>query len=437
MRLRPRRTVDVVSLAVVNLGGYALGSVAAGHAWWLRSPPHAFIILALMWIALIVGHLSSRASFLSRKAQANRTEAEKLYQLTLNTAQLDLHRKPGPQLAAMVQSIFDVDSVAIFDADLDEVYRAGEWFSSLEERVRNIYFFETVHDDHQTGLVRRVLRMGNLPVGALLLRGSISELTGNAIAALIAISFDRYHAFANESRTESARKAEQLRTTVLDSLAHAYKTPLTAIQAASTGLAEMGSLTLAQSGLVALIDEQAELLNNLTTRLLRTSRLEAEDLALHEESVAVAPLIDDVVAQVREQLTGISVKVAVTREDLAICCDRNLLAAMLTQFVDNAGKYANAGTIVTIQAAEQPSEVVFSIHNLGPVIPAADHERIFDRYFRSSIPANKAPGTGIGLSVAKRAAQAHGGHVWVTSDRAHGTTFFASLPVTAERCEIS
>ncbi len=422
------QTVGIVSLAALTLYAYAAGAVA-NRARWFPVSAHVLTLMGLMLVALIVGHLTSRASFFLKRAQASRTEAEKLCQLTQDTTQLDLHRKPGPQLAALVKSIFDVEAVAIFDADLDEVYRAGEWFDDLEDRVRNIYFFETVHDDPDTGVVRRVLRMGNLPIGALLLRGETSELTSNAIAALIAITFDRYHALANETRMESARQAEQLRTTVLDSLAHAYKTPLTAIRAASTGLGEMGSLTPAQSGLVALIDEQSTLLNQLTNRLLKTARLEAKDLTLHAESVAIAPLIDDVVASVREQLTTISVKVGMTRDDLSMSGDRGLLTALLTQFVDNAGKYAAAGTTVTIQADEQPSGIVLSVHNLGPVIPATDYERIFDRYFRSAIPGNKAPGTGIGLSVAKRAAQAHGGHVWVTSDCNQGTTFFASLPV--------
>ena len=388
--------------------------------------------MGLLLVALIVGHLTSRASFFLNRAQANRSEVEKLYEFTHDTTQLDLHRKPGPQLATLVQSIFDVEAVAIFDADLNEVYRVGEWFANLEDRVQNIYFFETVRDDPETGLIHRVLRMGNLPIGALLLRGATSELTSNAIASLIAITFDRYHALANETRTESARKVEQLRTTVLDSLAHAYKTPLTAIRAASTGLAEVGGMTPAQAALASIIDEQSELLNTLTSRLLKTARLDAHDLTLHTEPVAIAPLIDDVVASVRGQLASVSVKVAMTREDLSIPGDRGLLEAMLTQFVDNAGKYAAAGTTVTIRAAEQPREVVFSVHNMGPVIPRADYERIFDRYFRSSIPANKAPGTGVGLSVAKRAAQAHGGHVWVTSDGSRGTTFFASLPVVVE-----
>ena len=82
---------------------------------------------------------------------------------------------------------------------------------------------------------RRVVRLGAVPIGSLVVRGETSPLTNNAIASLIAITFDRYRAFANESRIETERRTEQLRATVLDSLAHAYKTPLTAIRAASTG----------------------------------------------------------------------------------------------------------------------------------------------------------------------------------------------------------
>ena len=363
---------------------------------------------------------------------AHRTEAEKLYEFTRGTTEIDPHRKPGSQLAMLVRSIFGFEGVAIFDADAHEVYRAGEWFDGLEDLVQNIYLFETVSEEAEKGLIRRVLRMRSLPIGALLLRGEANRLTVEMIASLIAITFDRYHALANESRTESARQTEQLRTTVLDSLAHAYKTPLTAIRAASTGLTEMGGLTPVQAGLVTLIEEQSGLLNQLTTRLLKTARMTSKELTLRIEPVAIAPVVDDVLAGVQEQLANVDVNVAMSRDDLSIDCDRELLVALLTQYVDNAAKYAIAGTTVTIQAAEGLSEVIFSIHSLGPVIPAADHERIFDRYFRSSIPANKAPGTGIGLSIAKRAAQAHGGHVWVTSDGKKGTTFFASLPVARQ-----
>jgi signal transduction histidine kinase len=74
------------------------------------------------------------------------------------------------------------------------------------------------------------------------------------------------------------------------------------------------------------------------------------------------------------------------------------------------------------------AEIIFSVHSTGPVIPVADRERIFDRYYRSSNSSNRAPGTGIGLFVAKRAALIHGGYVWVTSDEEEGTTFYAAIP---------
>ncbi|HEX5235819.1 MAG TPA: ATP-binding protein [Silvibacterium sp.] len=359
-------------------------------------------------------------------------DLEKLCDFTRSTSLLDLHQKPGPQLAALVQSIFELNAAAIFDADLNEVYSAGESFAETENAVRNVYFFETVRDNPEIGLVCRVLRIGNLPIGALLLRGEIGEGVSNALPSLIAITFDRYHALANETRTEIARQTERLRTTVLDSLAHAYKTPLTAIQAASSGLSEMGNLTPAQAALISLIGEQAHLLNTLTTRLLKTARLEAHDLALHAEPVAIAPLIDDVVASSRENLSSLFVNIVLSPDDISVVGDRELLGAMLTQLVDNAGKYASAGTTVTIKAAEQSSAILLSVHNRGPAIPETDRERVFDRYFRSSSILNHAPGTGIGLSIAKHAAQAHGGDVWVTSDPRHGTTFFASLPVALQ-----
>lgn len=356
-------------------------------------------------------------------------QADQLCAFILETTKLDPHRKPGPQLAVLVKAIFQVESVAIFDADLAEVYRAGEWAEDLQDALQNICIFETVSDDPETGLSRRVVRMGNLPIGAMLLRGETRDRMATTIASIVAITFDRYHAFANETRTESARQTEQLRTTVLDSLAHAYKTPLTAIGAASEGLSAMGNLTPAQAGLVTLIDEQAALLNRLTTRLLKTARLQASDMIPHAEKVAIAPLIEDVVASLRDQLSELSVKTLISRDDLSISCDRSLLVALLTQYVDNAAKYGTPGTAVTIRASEHAAEVIFSVHTFGPVIPPADFERIFDRYYRSSLPSNKVPGTGIGLSVAKRTAQAQGGHVWVTSGQEKGTTFYASLPI--------
>jgi len=215
---------------------------------------------------------------------------------------------------------------------------------------------------------------------------------------------------------------------VLDSLAHAYKTPLTAIRAASTGLGEMGHLSAGQADLVTLIDEQAGVLNDLTNRLLTTARLDAGEVAIHAIPVGVGSLIEEVVASLRDRLASMKVSIDLPDDNLVLCCDRQLMIMLLTQYIDNACKYSIFGTTITIRVVHTKAEAIFSVHSFGPVIPMADRERIFDRYYRSSTYANRAAGTGIGLSVAKRVAIIHGGYVWVTSDEIEGTTFFAAIP---------
>jgi K+-sensing histidine kinase KdpD len=122
-------------------------------------------------------------------------------------------------------------------------------------------------------------------------------------------------------------------------------------------------------------------------------------------------------------------------DDMILCCDRQLMVMLLTQYIDNACKYSIFGTTITIRVAHANKEAIFSVHSYGPVIPIADRERIFDRYYRSSTYSNRAPGTGIGLSVAKRVALIHGGYVWVTSDETDGTTFYAAIPAPVlKRC---
>jgi two-component system sensor histidine kinase KdpD len=346
---------------------------------------------------------------------------------------MNLHVEPGPELAELVHEIFALEAVAVFDADLHNVYQAGVWNVDPQEIAQNVYYFETSDDDQEMGIGRRVVRLGTVPIGSLVVRGETSPLTNNAIASLIAITFDRYRAFANESRIETERRTEQLRATVLDSLAHAYKTPLTAIRAASTGLGEMGRLSPGQSELVSLIDEQTNVLNELTTRLLTTARLDAGEVTINGAPVAVGPLIDEVLDSLKDRLASMKVAIKMDDEDLVLYCDRQLMVMLLTQYIDNACKYSIYGTTITIGAAQLQNEIIFSVHSFGPAIPMADRERIFDRYYRSSTHANRASGTGIGLSVAKRVALIHSGYVWVTSEEHEGTTFFAAIPVESQK----
>ena len=223
-------------------------------------PANWVMLLALVLAALLITLLFARSRSNAREAASWGRQLRDLHEFTRRTLEMNLNLEPGPQLAELAHEIFALEAVAVFDADLHQVYPAGHWNTDPQEMARNVYYFGTSDDDPKTGLGRRVVRLGTAPIGSLVVRGETSPLTNDAIASLIAIAFDRYRAFANESRIETERRTEQLRSTVLDSLAHAYKTPLTAIRAASTGLGEMGHLSAAQAELVALIDEQTGLL---------------------------------------------------------------------------------------------------------------------------------------------------------------------------------
>ncbi len=377
-----------------------------------------------------------RALYASRRSGRERSAATQManvLEFTRRTLQMNLSERPGDKLAEHIHRLFGVEGVAIFDADLHEIYKAGKWNVDPDELVQNVFHFETSSDDPGTGVSRRVIRLGAVPIGSLVLRGGTGPLTNSLLASVIAITFDRYRATANESRIEADRQAEQMRAAVLDNLAHAYKTPLTAIRAASSGLKEMGRLSPAQADLVSLIDEQASLLNELTTKLLTTARLESGPgnqsiAAVHPEPVAAAPLLDEVIGSMGGRAADANIRIELPDDRLSLFCDRSLLTMLLTQYIDNACKYSDAGSKITVRAARAGSEILFSVHSFGPVIPLADRERIFDRYYRSGGSESRAAGTGIGLSIAKRAALAHNGSVWVSSDESDGTTFFATIP---------
>ena len=213
----------VVSLSAVLVHGYFTARQPPLHG--LRNPAadpvNSVTLLAFVLVALVVSRLSARVTGHAKEAESWGGQMHDLYEFTRRTLQMNLHMEPGPQLAELVHEIFALEAVAVFDADLHRVYQAGIWNVDPEELARNVYYFETSDDDPETGLGRRVVRLGAVPVGSLVMRGETSPLTNNAIASLIAITFDRYRAFANESRIETERRTEQLRSTVLDSLAHA------------------------------------------------------------------------------------------------------------------------------------------------------------------------------------------------------------------------
>lgn len=423
---------SVTSLLAVNCLNYFFVSPVLT---WRVSDPQNWVALATFEItALTVSRLSTRVRDQARADARQRMQLEKLYQLSRRILLLDRRQTIGPQIVSLIQEIFRTESVALFDATLARLDATGSHADDLEQLARSTYFQDSTLEDDDAHTRAHVLRLGSKPIGAIALRGpEVDRITIVPIASLAAIALERASSFEKESRAEAARQTEQLRTAVLDSLAHAFKTPLTAIRTASSGLLEAGRLSTDDVELAALVDEQAEHLSRLTSELLQMARIDAAEVRLRRERVSVLTLIEDVLARYREQLHGRRIGVSNSARHLEVYGDREILATALEQFIDNASRYSTPGSPISVSAEENLREIIIAIHDEGPLIRPVDRERIFERFYRAEESRHRAPGTGLGLSIAKKAAEAHGGRTWVVSEERTGTTFFFALPCGIRR----
>jgi two-component system sensor histidine kinase KdpD len=454
---------SVISVAAVVVQGYCFAPPE--FSFYIADPRNGVAILVFELTALLVGRLSSRERAHAIKLEQQRRSLQQLFAVSRGGLLLNPHASPVQQMAELILRECGFDAVAILDAGHGELKTAGRWPSppaALAERVvaehssaEQLPEVSTINDS-LPGLAHRRLLIANQPIGALLVLSphrEVDPLTMDALASLIALTFDRYRAFHGERAAEAARQTEQLRTTVLDGLAHAFKTPLTIIRAASSGLLEMGHLDYMQQELTTIIDTESMRLNELATRLLQTARADDEKVVLEREIVSIAHLIREVAAsatrewaenadQYTDQYTDqhaapgdadtprvqVVLEGKTANDNLEAMADYDMLTATIRELLENAAKYSTAGSPILVRASRSHTEVLVSVHNRGPVIPLEDRERIFERFYRCPLHRYSAPGTGIGLAMARNTLHAHGGHIWVISGEHQGTTFTFSLP---------
>ena len=412
-------------IAVVSLAYYFL---PPAYSFRIADPQNWVALGVFQLAAVTVSRLSARELRHAREAAIQRKGMAQLYELSRCSLLLDMHMAPGPQLVVLIHRIFGAEAVALFDLNLGRQDRMGEWREGEEDLAKQCYFRNASGSDARPELAQRILHAGTDTVGALVVRGNLDPLVVDAVASLAEIAMDRHKWFEKEERAETARKSEEMRAAVMDALAHEFKTPLTAVQTASSGLLALGGLTRPQSDLANVIEGEAVRLNKLCTQLLKTAKLEAQRLGLKTDEVNVGELVSEVLTTRELNADQDRVQVLVEDPALTLCADRGLLGMILAQLIDNARKYARPGTPITVRVKKSNTEVIISVHNFGSTIRIEDRERIFDRFYRAAEMVDSVPGTGIGLSVVRKAAEAHHGHVWVISDEQEGTTFFLSLP---------
>jgi heavy metal sensor kinase len=221
---------------------------------------------------------------------------------------------------------------------------------------------------------------------------------------------------------------EQMRRFTAD-VSHELRTPLTAIRSVGeVGLRGRRD----EAGYRAIIGsmlEEVDRLAGLVDRLLTLSRAETGVTTRSIEPVALKELAESVVADLavlaEEKSQQVVIEAHGSPRGLG---DRLMVRQALINLVDNAIKFAPAGTAIVIRVVESAGDATVDVIDRGPGVPTAAREHIFDRFFRaSSAPADVA-GTGLGLSIAKSAVETSGGALTLEQSDEHGSTFRIRLP---------
>jgi two-component system sensor histidine kinase KdpD len=254
----------------------------------------------------------------------------------------------------------------------------------------------------------------------------------DAFATQMAIAVERARLSEETERARVLVEAEQLRSTLLSSVSHDLRTPLAVMKgAASTLVEDAPQLTPAvRRDLSVTLLEETERLERLVRNLLDMTRLESGAVRVKKEWHSVQEALGAAWSRMESRLGHRPLTVQAD-PDLVAPFDNVLIDQMLVNLLENAAKYTPDGTAIAIGASRHDDEVVIEVADRGPGIPEDEHERIFDK-FHIGPSARTKGGVGLGLTICRGIAAAHGGRIWVEDRPGGGASFKFALPLEGE-----
>lgn len=402
----------------------------------ISDPQNWIALFAFLVTAVTASELSERARRGTRSAIERRQELERLYAFSQLLLSSDNPAELLNLIPRYIVESFGIRSAALSLSSRSDVYRSGPNIDGLESRdlqligLRGEPRIDAVHQ-----LAFMPLRMGMRVVGCMGVSGSVlSRQTLEAIGSLVAIAIERAGAVEKLSRAEAARESEQLRSVLLDSVTHEFRTPLTAIKASVTSL--LGSPTHSpghspeeSQELLTIINEESDRLNRLIGEAAEMAQLDANKVEFRFDSAPIGNAVEEALAELKQLLAQHPVDVRIPAGLPNARMDSAHVKEVLVHLLENAAKYSPAGAPIRITAEAKDETLVTSIADRGPGIDDFEQSLVFEKFYRGRNQRVQVHGTGMGLAICKAIVEAHGGRLGVTSQLGHGSVFYFSLPV--------
>jgi len=364
---------------------------------------------------------------LSVLAEAMNRMAEQLYdKLTTITSQRN-------ELEAVLYGM--VEAVLVVDKDqnilrlnrgaevLFQVRAAGAQGRSIQESIRNTdlqhFVRKTLTEGHP---VEADLQFPGDPVQYVQAHGSVIRNGQDRLIGAVVVLND----------VTRLKQLENIRKDFVANVSHELKTPITSIKGFLETLQEgaIDDPAHAQKFL-SIMQKQTDRLHAIIEDLLSLSRIEqhVEKKAIVREGMSISEVIEAVEKVCRDRAQEKNITLETQCDQVVGRVNATLLEQALVNLVDNAVKYSEPGSVVTIRCYRSDSEIVLSVRDQGCGIPKEHHNRIFERFYRvDKARSRQIGGTGLGLAIVKHIVLAHSGRVTLESTPGEGTTFYIHLP---------
>jgi two-component system, OmpR family, sensor histidine kinase KdpD len=397
----------------------------------IADPQNWVALFSFLATSLIASRLSAEAKRRTLDALERKQDIERLYTFSRAILLIDTSEAFPKQLARKLAEIFQLDAVVLYERPTDEFYRAGSLdFEGMDDQLKNAALLDKSVSDTLNNRVIAPIHLGSAPIASLALQGApMPDSVLQGIANLVAIGLERARAQDLASQIEAAKQSEKLRTTLLDAMAHEFKTPLTSVMAATTSLlAHPDQPRESRQELLKIADQEVKHLKELIEDAVEMGRLDSGNIEVQIEPSNVAEIVREVVAAMEPEIDTRTVRVVCEDTPATIAIDRRLVRLAVKQLLDNALKYSPQDKPIDIHVHNGTGMITVAITDHGQGISQQEQNRIFERLYRSPSIERQVPGSGLGLSIAQNIARAHRGDLSMTS-RPGETTFRLTLPV--------
>ncbi len=401
----------------------------------IADPQNWVALSAFLATSLVASQLSERAKRRTREAESRRLEMERLYALGRAILLRDRSQHFAKHIAREIARIYELPSVMIYDRADGTTHRGGPRDApELAAQLHEAAITGTLYRDQKSQTVVGAISLGGQPIGAVAIAGgSLSDSALQALSQLIAIGLERVRDQQAATRADAARESEEFKSTLLDALAHEFKTPLTSIKAATSSMLSAGvSRPEEQREFLTIIDQEAERLTTLVSEAIHLARIEAGQLQFQRQPRHIRQVVEATLRKVAPLLEDREIRFSLAADLPEVSVDEELAQLALRQLIDNAVKYSPPATPITFSAEREGGLLVLRVHNVGLGIPEEERDKIFEKFYRGARDRQHGTGSGLGLAIAREILHVHGGALSVESNPGRGVEFIASFPLASK-----